>query len=356
MTQRVLVAMSGGVDSSVTAALLQKQGMEVEGITMKLTAGLCCDIGSAQSVCNNLNIPHRMIDAQVDFSRGVIAEFISEYSRGRTPNPCILCNDLIKFHLLLHYARDHDFDYLATGHYARTEYNPSCERYLLKKGIDEGKDQSYFLYRLTQDQMKNILFPLGEMRKTDVRTLARELALPAAERPESQEICFIPENDYRSYLKENAPDTLNPGKMILTDGTLIGKHDGIAFFTIGQRRHLRVSTGERLYVVRLEPDKNRVVLGNASDMQTRDFMVKNLNFILINGLQEARNVMVKIRYRSPLVPARIEPVHGGEVRVLFEHPVKGICPGQAAVFYDDDKVVGGGIIDSSRMVKDVDEH
>ncbi len=356
MTERVLVAMSGGVDSSVTAALLQKQGMEVEGITMKLTAGLCCDIGSAQSVCRHLNIPHRMIDAQGDFSRGVIADFISEYSRGRTPNPCIRCNDLVKFHLLLHYARDHDFDYLATGHYARTEYDPGYSRYLLKKGVDEAKDQSYFLYRLTQDQMKRILFPLGGMRKIEVRTLARDLALPAAERPESQEICFIPENDYRAFLKEHAPNTLNPGEMILTDGSLIGKHDGIAFFTVGQRRHLGVAAGERLYVVRLEPDKNRVVLGNASDLQTRDFMITNPNFILINELQEARNVMVKIRYRSPLVPARIEPVRAGEVRVLLEHPVKGICPGQAAVFYEGDKVVGGGIIDTSRLVKDIDKH
>ncbi len=356
MTERVLVAMSGGVDSSVAAALLQKRGMEVEGITMKLTAGLCCDIGSAQSVCRHLNIPHRTIDAQVDFSRGVIADFITEYSRGRTPNPCIRCNDLVKFHLLLNYARDHDFDYLATGHYARTEYDPGYSRYLLKKGVDEGKDQSYFLYRLTQDQMKSILFPLGGMSKMDVRTLARELAIPAAERPESQEICFIPDNDYRAFLKEHAPDTLVPGDMTLADDTLVGKHQGIAFFTVGQRRHLGVAAGERLYVIRLELDKNRVVLGNASDLQVRDCMVTNLNFILIKELQEARNVMVKIRYRSPLVPAKIEPVRSGEVRVLFEVPVKGICPGQAAVFYEGDKVVGGGIIDAAQLVKDIDKH
>src|SRR5574337_988868 len=196
MTKRVLVAMSGGVDSSVTVALLLKQGLEIEGVTMKLTAGVCCDIGSAQAVCSHLGIPHRVIDAQTEFSQDIINDFIAEYRRGRTPNPCIRCNDLVKFRLLLQYALSNGFDYLATGHYARIEQDPQSSRYLLKKGIDEGKDQSYFLYRLTQDQMKSVLFPLGGMRKAEVRSLARELALPAAERPESQEICFVPDNDY----------------------------------------------------------------------------------------------------------------------------------------------------------------
>jgi len=347
MTERVLVAMSGGVDSSVTAALLQQQGRQVVGITMKLTAGLCCDIGSAQGVCRHLNIPHRTIDVQANFSQGIIADFISEYRRGRTPNPCIRCNDLIKFHFLLHYARAHGFDYLATGHYARIEHDRGSSRYLLKKGVDEGKDQSYFLYRMTQDQLKSVLFPLGNKRKTEVRALARELSLPAAERPESQEICFVPENDYRVFLKQHAPDTLNHGEMILADGTIVGKHDGIAFFTVGQRRHLGVAAGERLYVIRIEPEGNRIVLGNASDLQTRDMTVTNVNFILVNEPLTARDVTVKIRYRSPFVPAHIEPLPSGAVRVLFEQPVKGVCPGQAAVFYEGDTVVGGGTIDAA---------
>lgn len=345
MRKRVLVAMSGGVDSSLSAALLQKQGFDVEGVTMKLTAGLCCDIGSAQAVCLHLGIPHHMVDAQAEFSRDIILDFISEYRRGRTPNPCIKCNDLVKFRFLLQYARSRGFDYLATGHYARIEQDQQTSRYLLKKSVDEGKDQSYFLYRLAQDQMKSILFPLGEMRKPEVRARARELGLPAAERPESQEICFVPNNDYRAFLKEQAPKTLVPGEMVMAEGKIVGKHDGIALFTVGQRRHLGVAAGERLYVVRIEPDTNRVVLGKLSELQAREMTVSKPNFISLDELRTQMRVTVKIRYRSSLVPATIEPAYSDKVRVVFNQPVKGVCPGQAAVFYEGDTVVGGGIID-----------
>ncbi len=345
MNERILIAMSGGVDSSVTAALLLKQGSAVEGVTMKLTAGLCCDIGSAQEVCRHLGIPHRMIDAQSEFSRSIVNDFISEFCRGRTPNPCIRCNDLIKFDLLLRYARSNGFTHLATGHYARIVYDEQFARFHLKKGIDESKDQSYFLYRLTQDQMMGVFFPLGGMRKIDVRAMARELALPAAERLESQEICFVPDRDYRSFLKEKAPESLKTGEMVLTDGTVVGNHEGIAFFTVGQRRGLGVSAGERLYVVRIEPETNRVVLGKMSELQIRAMSVSKPNFILFNELREPLRVTVKIRYRSPFVPAVIRPSGSGSVQVEFLQPVTGVCPGQAAVFYDGDKVVGGGIID-----------
>jgi tRNA-specific 2-thiouridylase len=345
MKKRVLVAMSGGVDSSLSAALLVRQGDTVEGVTMKLTSGLCCDIGSAQAVCQHLGIPHRVIDAQSEFSTGIIQDFISEYRRGRTPNPCIRCNDLVKFQLLLEYARSNGFDYLATGHYARVEQDPSTLRFLLKKGVDAGKDQSYFLYRLTQEQMRSVLFPLGGMHKTEVKSLARELALPAAERPESQEICFVPDNNYRSFLKEHAPETLRPGDLVMTDGTIVGRHDGIAFFTVGQRRKLGVAAGERLYVVRVEPETNRVVLGKLSDLQARGMTVSDLNFIAVDKLHAPMNVTVKIRYRSPFVPAAVAPAASGRIRVQFEHPVPSVCPGQAAVFYDGDTVVGGGIIE-----------
>jgi tRNA-specific 2-thiouridylase len=345
MSKRVLVAMSGGVDSSVTAALLQAQGHEVEGVTMKLTAGLCCDIGSAQAVCAHLNIPHRMIDAQAEFSRDIISDFISEYRIGRTPNPCIKCNDLVKFRLLLQYARENGFDHLATGHYARIEYDPATALFVLKKGVDDLKDQSYFLYRLTQDQMKGVLLPLGGLLKTEVKARARELGLPSAERPESQEICFVPNNNYRAFLKEYAPGTLRPGEIVMTDGKAVGKHEGIAFFTVGQRRKLGIAAGERLYVVRIDTDVNRVVLGKLSALQTDGMTVSNLNFISGDELRSPMKVSVKIRYRSPFVPAVIEPLTVGMVRVVFKNEVRGVCPGQAAVFYDGDNVVGGGVIE-----------
>jgi tRNA-uridine 2-sulfurtransferase len=344
MNKRVLVAMSGGVDSSVAAALLLKQGMSVAGITLKLTAGLCCDIGSAQAVCETLGIRHRMIDAQMEFSQSIVADFIAEYRRGRTPNPCIMCNNLIKFHLLLRYARLNCFDFLATGHYARIERDPATSRLLLKQGVDAHKDQSYFLYRLTQYQMKSALFPLGAMRKTEVRALARELALPAADRPESQEICFVPDNDYRAFLKERAPETLQPGELVTTQGTVMGRHEGIALFTVGQRRKLGVAAGERLYVIRIEPDSKRVVLGKASDLKVNEMVVSNPNFISLDVLHADMAVTVKIRSRAAVVAGVIKPLPDNKVRVVFEHPVPGVCPGQAAVFYDNDVVVGGGTI------------
>jgi len=348
MKKRVLVAMSGGVDSSVTAALLVQQGMVVEGVTMKLTAGLCCDIGSAQAVCRHLDVPHRVIDAQGLFEQSVVQDFISEYRIGRTPNPCIRCNDLIKFQMLLSYAREQGFDALATGHYARVERDAASSRFHLKKGIDAGKDQSYFLYRLTQDQLRSVLFPLGEMHKADVRDLARRLNLPAAERPESQEICFVPNDDYRAFLKEHAPSLLRSGEVVMTDGSVVGKHDGIALFTVGQRRKLGIAAGERLYVIRIEPETNRVVLGKLSELQTSEMIVGNLSWTLMDGLSAPLNATVKIRYRSPFAPATITPLADQRVQVTFEKPVPGVCPGQAAVFYDGDIVVGGGIIATLR--------
>ncbi len=269
----------------------------------------------------------------------------AEYRIGRTPNPCIRCNDLIKFQLLLSYAREQGFDALATGHYARVEQDAASSRFLLKKGIDPGKDQSYFLYRLTQDQLRSVLFPLGEMHKADVRDLARKLNLPAAERPESQEICFVPNDDYRAFLKEHAPALLRPGEMVMTDGRVVGKHDGIALFTVGQRRKLGVAAGERLYVVRIEPETNRVVLGKLSELQTSEMIVGNSSWIVMHDLSAPIEATVKIRYRSPFVPAVIQPFDKKALRVIFKQPVPGVCPGQSAVFYDNDIVIGGGTIE-----------
>jgi tRNA-specific 2-thiouridylase len=342
---RVLVAMSGGVDSSLAAALLQEQGFTVEGVTMKLIAGVCCDIASAQAVCRHLAIPHRIIDLQMDFEKSVVADFIEEYRRGRTPNPCIRCNDIIKFDRLLSYAHSEGFDRLATGHYARVDFDRSANRHLLKRGIDQDKDQSYFLYRLTQGQLQQVLFPMGDYRKSDVRRLAAERGLPAAERPESQEICFVPGDDYRSFLKERAPDVLRAGDMVMTDGTPVGRHEGVAFYTVGQRRGLTVAARERLYVIRIDPDANRVVLGTKLDLETGEMNVSAPRFLAFDRLDSPLRAEVKVRYRSTVIPAALLPLDNDRIRVVFDRPVAGVSPGQAAVFYDGDTVIGGGTIE-----------
>ena len=339
--------MSGGVDSSLAASLLLKQGFDVEGITMKLSPGVCCDIGSAQEVCAHLGISHGVIDMQKEFARSIVHDFVAEYRSGRTPNPCIRCNELIKFRTLMQYARTHDFDYLATGHYVRIAHDENTGRSLLKKGVDEEKDQSYFLYRMTQEQLEHVLFPLGDYKKEEVRRLAKEQRIPAAERAESQEICFVPGTDYRSFLKENAPDSVRPGEMVMMDGRVVGKHDGIAFFTIGQRRKLGVAAGSRLYVVRIDPGSNRVFLGEKQDLMTREAHATDTRYCAFDTLRSSLDVTVKVRYRSPYVPATIEPAGRKRTRIAFKEPVPGVCPGQAAVFYQDDTVVGGGIIETS---------
>jgi len=345
MTQRVLVAMSGGIDSSYAAALLQQQGYRVEGVTMKLSPGICCDIASAQSVCSHLGIPHRVIDLQQEFEQNVIRNFIDEYRAGRTPNPCVRCNDIIKFQVLLTHARESGYDLLATGHYARIVQSGAGARSELRTGRDLDKDQSYFLYRLTQDQLGNLLFPLGEMRKTDVRRCARLLSLPAAERPESQEICFVPDNDYRAFLKAHAPDVLRQGEIVMTDGTVVGRHEGVSFYTVGQRRGLGISARGRLYVVRIEPHRDRVVLGLRKDLERDHCRVTDVRFLPFDRLDAPLTVDVKVRYRSRPVRATISPAVHGLVEVSFEQPVDGVTPGQAAVFYDRDMVVGGGTIE-----------
>jgi tRNA-specific 2-thiouridylase len=337
--------MSGGVDSSFAASLLLEQGFAVEGVTMKLTAGICCDIGAAQQVCHHLSIPHRIVDMQQVFEQDVVRNFVDEYRSGRTPNPCIRCNDSIKFQALLAYAKEEGFAYLATGHYARREHDDRSGRFALKTGTDPKKDQSYFLYRLTQDQLGRVLFPLGGLRKSDVKRRARELRLPAATRPESQEICFVPDNDYRSFLKEHAPDVLRQGEIVMTDGTVVGKHEGIAFYTVGQRRGLGVASEGRLYVIKVDPLTSRVVLGQRKDLETSHCMVSEPHFLAFDRLDAARSVGVRVRYRAAAVKAVIAPGDGKLVSVSFSSPVTGVTPGQAAVFYDGDTVIGGGIIE-----------
>jgi tRNA-specific 2-thiouridylase len=341
---RVLVAMSGGVDSSLAAALLLEQGLAVEGVTMKLTAGTCCDIASAQEVCRHLGVPHRIVDMQEAFERDVVRNFIAEYRAGRTPNPCIRCNDIVKFEKLLAYARREGFDLLATGHYARIGRDPSTDLLLLQRGVDADKDQSYFLYRLTQDQLRSLRFPLGAYRKTEVRRMAAGRGLPAAERPESQEVCFVPDNDYRAFLKQHAPEVVREGEMVMTDGSVVGRHEGIAFYTVGQRRGLGIAAGGRLYVVRIDSATNRVVLGQKKDLEMREMHLSQVHYSAGRIPSSPFEATVKVRYRSAPVPATVHPLPDDRVRVVLGLPASGVTPGQAAVFYDNDTVLGGGII------------
>jgi len=336
--------MSGGVDSSVAAALLLEQGHAVEGVTMKLTAGLCCDIGSAQEVCRQLGIAHRVLDLQEAFERTVVADFVDQYRAGRTPNPCIRCNEIIKFERLLSRARTGGFDRLATGHYARIARDPDGHP-VLARGTDPDKDQSYFLYRLSREQLSSVLFPLGTFCKSDVRRLAAERGLHAAERPESQEICFIPGDDYRSFLRQRAPGAVRPGKMVLTDGTVVGSHDGVAFFTVGQRRGLGVAAGERLYVVRIDPGEDRVVLGRREELASVELRLAEMRYAAGSAPSAPFRAEVRIRYRAAPVPATVHPAADGRARVVLDVPAAGVSPGQAAVLYDRDLVTGGGIIE-----------
>ncbi len=345
MTERALIAMSGGVDSSLAAALLLDQGYAVEGVTLKLTAGLCCDIAGARAVCARLGIPHSLLDLQQDFERLVVRDFIDQYRSGRTPNPCIRCNDLIKFSALLAHARAAGFDRLATGHYARIEPDPVSGRMLLKQGQDREKDQSYFLYRLDQNQLRSLLFPLGDLRKTEVRKRAAERGLPAAERPESQEVCFVPDDDYRSFLRERAAGALRPGDMVMTDGTHIGRHDGVALFTVGQRRGLGIAAGERLYVVRIEPERDRVVLGRREELSVLEMRLSQMHYLSGSAPGTPVRAQVKVRYRSAPIPCILHPEGNEPARVVLDLPASAAAPGQAAVLYDNETVLGGGIIE-----------
>jgi tRNA-specific 2-thiouridylase len=357
-TQRVVVAMSGGVDSSVTAALLQEEGYQVIGISMqvwdytKFTAAdgekfdTCCsldDIYDARRVADQLGIPFYVVNFEEEFQRLVIDDFIKEYYQGRTPNPCVRCNQWIKFELLMKKARELSADYLATGHYARVE-QADDGRYRLAKGLDQGKDQSYFLFTLTQEQLAKTLFPLGGMTKPQVRELALRYGLQVAEKGESQDVCFVPDSNYVRFLEEARGKGLLSGVIVSEEGTVLGHHEGIYRYTVGQRRGLGIAHPEPLYVLKLDAAQKQVVVGPKQALYQDGLTAAAVNWLAPPGTAPVV-AECKIRYRHRAVPCQIWPLPDDRAQVRFLEPEKGVTPGQAVVFYQGDYVLGGGWIE-----------
>src|SRR6266567_7991473 len=363
----IAVAMSGGVDSSTVAAMLRAEGHNVIGLTMQLwnqrrlaghpgmpesVQGRCCsldDVYDARRVAETIGIPYYVVNHEDRFERDVVRPFVQEYLSGRTPIPCSLCNNHLKFDQLLTVAQQIGAEAVATGHYACVEFDESGSRWLLKRPADHSKDQTYFLFGLTQEQLSRTMFPLGNMTKPEVRELARKHGLASAEKPDSQEICFVPGGDYKNFLDaylseqgESLPDAA--GELVTTDGEVIGEHRGIHNFTVGQRKGLGVATGSPLYVLQIKGDARQVVVGEQENLYSQTLRARRVNLISVDDLGAPMRVGVKIRHRHEPAAATIEMSGNDEILVTFDEPQRAITPGQAAVFYDDDVVVGGGWI------------
>lgn len=351
----ICVAMSGGVDSSVVAGLLNREGHEVIGVTMQIWqesqrdprhAG-CCSLGAvedARRVASILDIPYYVVNFKEEFRQSVIDEFVEEYAAGRTPNPCVTCNREIKFDLLMKKAAELGCEKIATGHYARITFDESTNVYSLRRARGRGKDQSYALYGMTQDQMSKTVFPLGELEdKSKTRAIAQELGLPVALKPDSQEICFVSEaGGYREFLKTRRPEMFESGELIDTQGTKIGSHEGVASFTIGQRRGIGLAAGKPLYVISIDPASNRVVVGDKKDLLKREVALADVLWSAGFELETPLDVVAKVRYNMD--PAQAVLFGGSSPKIVFDEPVYAITPGQTAVAYEDDRVVAGGRI------------
>ena len=354
MSKKILLGMSGGVDSSVAALLLQRQGYEVTGVTMRLRpdeymcssqSGGCCsldDIDDARRVCYRLGIEHLVMNFTEEFERDVIEPFAKDYQAGRTPNPCINCNRYLKFEEMLRRAQQLGFDAVATGHYAFVRQNENG-RWLLYRS-PAGKDQSYVLYSMTQHQLAHTLFPLGELEKPEVRRIAQEAGLPVAKKPDSQEICFVENKDYAGFIHRYIGQELPEGDFVDAEGHVLGRHKGITHYTVGQRKGLGISFPQPMYVNAIDAEHNRIVLGPEGSQYASELIAGDLNWIAFDEPPDELHVQAKVRYQARPAAARVLPDGKGKVRVLFDEPQRAVTPGQAVVFYQDDLVVGGGTI------------
>ncbi len=350
--KRIAVAMSGGVDSSVAAYILKEEGHDVFGITMAQIPDYVPDsekrsreiVEDARAVADRLGIEHYVLDLREEFQRQVIDYFTSEYKAGRTPNPCVVCNRKIKFGSLFDYAKELGAEQIVTGHYAKIDYSKELGRHVLRKADDGMKDQTYFLYSIRQENLKDIIMPLEGYTKDQVREIAREIGLEISEKPDSEEICFITDDNHPRFIREDLGEVVEKGNFVDGDGNVLGSHEGIINYTVGQRRGLGISLGKRTYVKDIDPSKNTVVLGDEEDLYRKSLYAKNMNYLAIDGLESEMEVMAKIRYRAQEAKAVISPYRDG-VLVEFEEAQRAITKGQSVVFYQGDIVLAGGIVE-----------